>query len=182
MVDCCIGLDEVFVVFGIQVVMFQCRDNFGSYCFVQIKWVINCYGVIIYVQCIRIRYFNCGQVFWVLDLDQCDIRVWIFVNYFCVEFMVIVQLNFNDCCVINNVVVGDDIVFIGINDDVGIQCYEFLLLVVIIIVLVILVEWRVLEWRIFLVEWRIIIEELLEIMWYMWCINGCVIFYVNVDY
>ena len=72
-------------------------------------------------RCIRIRHLNCGQVFRVLDLDQRDIRARIFANHLRVELTTIAQLDFNHRRVINNVVVGDDIAFIGINDDAGTQ-------------------------------------------------------------
>lgn len=123
--------------------MVQCGDNFGGYGFVQIEWVVDSYGVIIDVQCIGVGKFNCCQVFWILNLNQCDIRVWIFVDDFSIKFMVIVQLNFNCGGVVYDVVVGYYIFFGGINDDVGVQCYKFLLLVVVrlIVLFVVLVKW-----------------------------------------
>lgn len=66
--------------------------------------------------------------FRVLDLDQRDIRARIFANHLRVELTTIAQLDFNHRRVINNVVVGDDIAFIGINDNAGTQRHEFLLL------------------------------------------------------
>ena len=115
-------------------------------------------------------------------MDQRDIRARIFANHLRVELTAIAQLNFNDRRVINNVVVGDDIAFIGINDDAGTQRHEFLLLAATITALATLAERRALERRTFLAERRIITEELLEITRHTRRINGCATFYVNADH
>lgn len=82
-------------------------------------------------------------------MDQRDIRARIFANHLRVELTAIAQLNFNDRRVINNVVVGDDIAFIGINDDAGTQRHEFLLLAATITATATTAERRALERRTF---------------------------------
>ena len=79
-------------------------------------------------------------------------------------------------------VVGDDIAFIGINDNAGTQRHEFLLLAAAITAQAPLAERRALERRTLLAERRIITEELLEITRHTRRINGCATFYVNADH
>ena len=123
-----IRLDKVLVVLCVQAATTQRGDNTRGHGFTQTERVADGYGVVTHTQRVGIGELNRRQVFRILNLDQRDIRTWIFTHHFSVEFTSVAQLNFNGVGVINNVVVGHHVAFCRINNDARTECHEFLLL------------------------------------------------------
>ncbi|MNE01497.1 hypothetical protein D3C80_939370 [compost metagenome] len=123
-----IRLDKVFVVFRIQAATAQCRNDTGCHRFTQTKRVTDGDGVIADAQGIGISQLNGRQVFWILNLNQSDVRARVFTHHFGIKFTPIAQLYFDGAGVIYNVVIGDDIAFRRVNNHARSQRHEFLLL------------------------------------------------------
>ncbi|EJK92634.1 hypothetical protein UUU_06200 [Klebsiella pneumoniae subsp. pneumoniae DSM 30104 = JCM 1662 = NBRC 14940] len=176
-----IGLDKVFVVFHVEAATAQRGDNPGGHGFAQTERVADSHGVITDAQRIGVGKLNRRQVFWLLNLNQRDIRARIFADDFGIKLTAIAQLNLNRGGVVHDVVVGHHIPFGGINDDAGAQRHKFLLLAAVRLTALsaALAKRRTLERRTILAERRIIAKELLEVAWHPWSINGGATFNVN---
>jgi len=117
-IDRRVGLDEIFVAFDVQPTTPQRADDAGCHGLAKAKRVSDRQYVVAHSQPVAVAQIKRGQIVG-LDLEQSDIRAGITADQLCIELPPVLERHDDPFAVLHDVVVGQHISFVGIENHTG---------------------------------------------------------------